>query len=110
MTNIGESIKETTAQTNTAQKDVDDATNSGNLALQKAQEANKLAKDVSFETEQAKIEAELLYKNTSNLLNEAGLMYDRVQNTDGELKSLLEKQRSNESLVNEAREKVSIKA
>lgn len=76
------------------------------LALKKAQEAKDLANDVVLETEQAKVESEHLLKNTTTLSNEAGLMFDRVQNTDGEFKNLLEKHKSNESLVNEAREKV----
>lgn len=85
---------------------MDESTKSANIAFQKAEEAKALANDVSSETEQAQMEAELLFRNTTSLRNEAGLMYDRVQNTDGELKSLLEKHKSNESLVNEARDKV----
>lgn len=101
-------IKQSLEETKNAQKDVDEAAKTVNLALLKAQQAKDLAVDMSAETEQAKVEAQLLFKNSTNLRNEAGLMYDRVQNTDGELKNLVEKHKSNESLVNEAREKVCI--
>lgn len=103
---IDDIIKQTVEETRIAQKNVDEATRSVNLALKKAQDANELANNMSSDADIAKEEAKLLIKNTTNLRNEAGLMYDRVQNTDGELKSLVEKHKSNVSLVNEAKEKV----
>lgn len=54
-----------------------------------------------------KKDAELLYKNTTALSEEAELMFDRVRNTEGEFKNLFEKTKSNNTLVNEAKEKVS---
>lgn len=85
---------------------MDQAAKNADLALQKAHQANALAKNASIKADNVKHESELLYKNATALVEEAGLMYDRVQNTEGELKSLVEKTRSNTSLVNEAKEKV----
>lgn len=93
-------------QTKLYQDHLDQAAKNADLALQKAHQANALAKNASIKADNVKHESELLYKNATALVEEAGLMYDRVQNTEGELKSLVEKTRSNTSLVNEAKEKV----
>lgn len=78
------------------------------MALDKANEANRLADDASRKTQQIKMEAEDLRKNTTFLKDEAGFMYDRVLNTEAELKNLWDKARSNSTLVHDAKEKVSI--
>ncbi|CAG9855702.1 unnamed protein product [Phyllotreta striolata] len=85
---------------------LDQASVNAELALRKAQQANALANNASIKADNIKHESELLYKNSTALVEEAGLMFDRVQNTDGELKSLVENTKSNTSLVNEAKEKV----
>lgn len=52
--------------------------------------------------------AEELLHNTTFLSDEAGFMYDRVLNTEAELKNLLETASSNNTLVHDAKEKVNI--
>ncbi|XP_074027988.1 laminin subunit gamma-1 isoform X2 [Leptinotarsa decemlineata] len=89
-----------------AQVDMEKAKMNAELALQKAEKADEMAKNASLKADQIKSEAELLFKNTTALGQEAGLMFDRVQNTEGELKNLLDKFKSNTSLVNDAKEKV----
>ncbi|XP_060520343.1 laminin subunit gamma-1-like isoform X2 [Cylas formicarius] len=99
-------ILETSDNTVDAQNTLDDARGNADVALEKALQADELAKNASKNAERIKEDAEDLYRNTTFLSDEAGLMYDRVLNTEGELKNLLEKSKSNESLVNEAKEKV----
>lgn len=99
-------INETQDSIKNAQVDLEEAKKTADLALLKAEQADGLAKNASSKAEQMKLEAETLYKNTSWLGEEAGLMFDRVLNTEGELKNLLQQTRSNDSLVGEAKERV----
>lgn len=85
---------------------MEDAQLNANLALEKAIQADDLARNSSERTKQIKSEAEDLRQNTTFLSDEAGLMFDRVLNTEAELKNLLEKSRSNSTLVHDAKEKV----
>lgn len=103
---IEDIVIETNDKTNEAQDTLLDAGINANLALEKAIQADDLAKNASEKAGKIKTEAEDLHKNTTFLSDEAGLMYDRVLNTEGELKNLLEKASSNDSLVSEAKEKV----
>lgn len=101
-------IDKTLKDTADAQSNLEEARKNVDLAIEKAQQANDLANDTSSIAKQVKQEAQVLFKNTTTLREEAGLMFDRVQNTEGHLKNLLEKTQSNESLVQEAAEKVRI--
>ncbi|KAJ8928617.1 hypothetical protein NQ314_018796 [Rhamnusium bicolor] len=103
---IEDIIRDTIGKTNNAQNNLEDAKKNAHLALEKAMQADVLAKNASSKADNIKNEAELLYKNTTALSEEAELMFDRVQNTEGEFKNLLEKAKSNNTLVNEAKEKV----
>ncbi|KAG5898178.1 hypothetical protein JTB14_013222 [Gonioctena quinquepunctata] len=99
-------IKYILNKTKATEVDMEEAKKNADLALQKAQQADELAGNASLKADQIKLEAEILFKNTTALGEESGLMFDRVQNTEGELKNLLDKFRSNTSLVNDAKEKV----
>ncbi|XP_018564354.1 laminin subunit gamma-1-like isoform X1 [Anoplophora glabripennis] len=99
-------INSTLSNTNEAQENLDDAKLNADLALEKALNANVVAKNASMTAERIKQDAEVLYKNTTALSEEAELMFDRVRNTEGEFKNLFEKTKSNNTLVNQAKEKV----
>ncbi|KAJ8934790.1 hypothetical protein NQ318_023168, partial [Aromia moschata] len=99
-------ISDISGQTENAQNGLDDAKRNANFALEKAVQAEALAKNASDKVENIKSDARLLYKNTTALSEETELMFDRVQNTEGEYINLLEKTKSNNTLVNEAKEKV----
>ncbi|CAH1999429.1 unnamed protein product [Acanthoscelides obtectus] len=103
---IEEIINKIQADTEYAQANLDEGRSNADSALEKAIQADQLAKETSEKAEQIKMEAEQLFLNTTSLSEEADLMFDRVLNTEGELKNLLEQTRSNESLVEEAKEKV----
>ncbi|XP_056648982.1 laminin subunit gamma-1-like isoform X1 [Diorhabda sublineata] len=103
---IESTVKATLLQIQDYQDNLQQAIKNANLASQKAQQANQLANNASIIAEGVKRESELLFKNSTLLSEEAALMFDRVQNTEGELKNLIEKTRSNTSLINEAKEKV----
>ncbi|XP_030761845.1 laminin subunit gamma-1-like isoform X2 [Sitophilus oryzae] len=106
ISDIEEIIFETEGKTFDAQNALLDAQSNADRALEKANQADELAENASIKAENIKTEAEDLFKNTSRLSEEAGLMYDRVLHSEGELKNLLDKARSNDSLLNEAKEKV----
>ncbi|CAG9764671.1 unnamed protein product [Ceutorhynchus assimilis] len=99
-------ILETNDKSNEAQNTLEDAQLNADYALEKAIQADELAGNASIKTQKIKLEAELLQQNTTFLGDEAGFMFDRVLNTEAELKSLLEKARSNSTLVHDAKEKV----
>ncbi|KAJ8915786.1 hypothetical protein NQ315_004598 [Exocentrus adspersus] len=93
-------------ETSGSQDSLDDAKLQVDLALEKALDSNSIAENASTTADRVKQDAEQLYKNLTGLSEEAELMFDRVRNTEGEFKSLLEKTKSNTTLVNEAKEKV----
>ncbi|KAF7284665.1 hypothetical protein GWI33_021849 [Rhynchophorus ferrugineus] len=99
-------IDETNVKTDQAQQALIDAQSNAAQALEKANQADILAKSASVKAESIKTEAEGLFKNATQLNDEVGLMYDRVLHSEGEFKNLVDKARSNETLVNEAKEKV----
>lgn len=103
---IEDIIKKSIKDTADAQSHLEVARKNVDLAIEKVQQANVLANETSIIAKQVKQEAKILFKNTTALREEAGLMFDRVQNTEGQLKNLLEKTKSNESLVHEAADKV----
>ncbi|XP_050312326.1 laminin subunit gamma-1-like isoform X2 [Anthonomus grandis grandis] len=103
---IEQIIQKTKEQIDEAEGTLQDAQLSADYALKKAIEADQLAKNASGQTIKVKQEAELLQKNTTFLADEAGFMFDRVLNTEAELKNLVDKSRSNGTLVQEAKEKV----
>lgn len=100
-------LGETISDSREAGDVIQNAKDNVEMALEKANEANRLADDASRKTQQIKSEAEDLRKNTTFLKDEAGFMYDRVLNTEAELKNLWDKARSNSTLVHDAKEKVS---
>ncbi|XP_050515738.1 laminin subunit gamma-1-like isoform X1 [Diabrotica virgifera virgifera] len=104
--NVESIIDDVFKQMKSYDKELDQAKNNADVALEKAQQANVLAKNASVKACEIKHESELLYKNSTALVEEAGLMFDRVQNTEGELKILVQKTKSNTSLINEVKEKV----
>lgn len=99
-------LQETTLNSGQAGDIIQNAKDNVDMALEKANEANRLADNASKKTQQIKNEAEDLRKNTTFLKDEAGFMYDRVLNTEAELKNLWDKARSNSTLVHDAKEKV----
>ncbi|XP_066151126.1 laminin subunit gamma-1-like isoform X1 [Euwallacea fornicatus] len=106
ISNIEIILQDTNLKTNEAQQILEDAQENADLAFEKAKNANDLAKNASAKTEKIKSEAEDLNTNSTFLRDEAGFMYDRVFNTEAELKNLWEKARSNNTLVHDAKEKV----
>ncbi|ENN81832.1 hypothetical protein YQE_01771, partial [Dendroctonus ponderosae] len=99
-------LNESNKQTNQAQKTLEDAQDNADIALRKAVDADDLARNASTKTEKIKLDAEELLHNTTFLSDEAEFMYDRVLNTEAELKNLLETASSNNTLVHDAKEKV----
>lgn len=97
---------DTIKKTYEAQETLKDATTNANSALENAIQADNLAKNASQGAEKVKMEAVLLLKNTSDLIDQADLMQDRVSDTEDKLENLLHKTGTNVSLINEAKDKV----
>ncbi|CAH0546889.1 unnamed protein product [Brassicogethes aeneus] len=99
-------INETNQNIGQAEVSLNEAKGSAERALENAKNADYLAKNASANALKIKNSAEVLYQNASDLGNEANLMFDRVTNTEGRLKNLMEITRSNDTLINDAKEKV----
>ncbi|KAJ8928497.1 hypothetical protein NQ314_018944, partial [Rhamnusium bicolor] len=99
-------IIDTIQKTYEAQQTLKDATENANSALEKAVQADVLAKNASVGAEKVKIEAKLLLKNTTALTEEAEIMKDRVQDTEEKLEELLQISGTNVTLINVAKDKV----
>lgn len=91
-----------------AQTNLKEAKSNADSALRKALEADVLAKNTSANAENIKNDAEILFKNASVLGEEAILMSGRVSNTKSEFNTLLDQTRSNDTLIQQAKEKVSV--
>ncbi|KAF5301739.1 hypothetical protein FQA39_LY19085 [Lamprigera yunnana] len=75
-------------------------------ALATAVQANELANKASQTAQKIRNEAEFLHQNATNLKREAGFMSDRVGNTESEFEKLFAQTLSNETLINEAKDKI----
>lgn len=99
-------IQETFAKAYDAGSTLAESKTNANQALTTAKEADRLAKNASKNAEVLKNEATALKQNASALKNEAVLMFDRVLDTENELKNLLDQTQNNNSIVEQAKEKV----
>ncbi|XP_063925380.1 laminin subunit gamma-1 isoform X2 [Zophobas morio] len=89
-----------------ANKMLAEAKYNADQALVNAKNASGLAKNASINAEGLKNDADLLYQNATKLNEEAELMAGRVEATGGALKTLLQETKTNETLINHAKEKV----
>ena len=99
-------INDTEAQTQDAQGALLTAKQTVNGALQTAQAANDMAKEANKKVKDMMAETDRLFKNATDLYNEADLMADRVQNTEIEFEELLKQIENNGTLLKEAKDKV----
>ncbi|XP_044268909.1 laminin subunit gamma-1 isoform X1 [Tribolium madens] len=83
-----------------------EAKGNADAALKRALQADELAKNASANAESIKNDADLLFQNASGLNEEADLMADRVEATQSALRTLIQETRSNDTLINQAKEKV----
>ncbi|KAJ3663785.1 hypothetical protein Zmor_008012 [Zophobas morio] len=88
-----------------ANKMLAEAKYNADQALVNAKNASGLAKNASINAEGLKNDADLLYQNATKLNEEAELMAGRVEATGGALKTLLQETKTNETLINHAKEK-----
>ncbi|KAF5273327.1 hypothetical protein FQR65_LT04750 [Abscondita terminalis] len=93
-------------KTLTAELSLNDSKDNADRALATAKRANELANQASETAQKIRNEAEFLHQNASGLKNEAGLMAHRLQNTETEFEKLLGQTVSNETLINEAKDKI----
>lgn len=105
---IEDIILEAFDNTTKARGTLGEAKRNADEALQKALQAEELAKNASSNAENIKNDADLLYKNATNLNGEADLMAGRVEATEASLKTLLHETKSNDTLIHQAKDKVSI--
>lgn len=98
---------ETIRETYRAQQTLHDATENANTALEKAMQADDLAKNASSAAEKLKDEAIVLGRNATLLGEDAQLLGEKVNVTEIQLNNLLDWTKTNTSLINEAKDKVS---
>ncbi|KAJ3635456.1 hypothetical protein MTP99_008363 [Tenebrio molitor] len=103
---IEDIILEAFDNTTKARGTLGEAKRNADEALQKALQAEELAKNASSNAENIKNDADLLYKNATNLNAEADLMAGRVEATEASLKTLLHETKSNDTLIHQAKDKV----
>ncbi|CAH1179506.1 unnamed protein product [Phaedon cochleariae] len=99
-------LMNTLGKINTAQQSLREATNNAASALEKALQADDLAKNASSTAGGAKEEAGVLLRNATLLNENAELLKERVQDSEDKLQTFYSYTRTNESLINEAKEKV----
>lgn len=104
---IQDMIDDTFDKTTNAQFTLHEAKNNADAALKRADQANELAKNASAHAENIKNDADLLFQNASGLNEEADLMAERVDATQAALRTLIQETRSNDTLIIQAKEKVS---
>lgn len=85
-----------------------DAALNANVALENVQQADVLAKNTSDAVDKIAKQAELLRENATGLNDEANEMSVRVEDTENKLNEFFERTKSNDSLINAAKEAVSI--
>ncbi|KAF5279078.1 hypothetical protein FQA39_LY05756 [Lamprigera yunnana] len=89
-----------------AELSLNDSKDNADQALATAVQANELANKASQTAQKIRNEAEFLHQNATNLKREAGFMSDRVGNTESEFEKLFAQTLSNETLINEAKDKI----
>lgn len=104
---IEQIIENTIRKTQEAQQNLTDAADNANSALEKVLQADVLAKNTSEAVDKVAKEAEILRDNATILNNEAVDMNDRVQETEMKLNKFFEWTKTNDSLINAAKEAVS---
>lgn len=96
-------------KTENAELSLLDSKQNADEALSTAIQANELAKQASQSAQNIRNEAESLYQNATGLKQEAGLMAGRLEHTELEFDELLAQTANNETLINEAKDKVQSK-
>lgn len=104
---IEQIIEDTIRKTQEAQENLTDAADNANSALEKVLQADVLAKNTSEAVDKIAREAEILKNNATVLNNEATDMNYRVQETEIKLNKFFEWTKTNDSLINAAKEAVS---
>ncbi|KAJ8934784.1 hypothetical protein NQ318_023162 [Aromia moschata] len=99
-------IRDTQTKNYEAQQTLLDASENANMALESAVQADTLAKNTSDNLGKIKTEADKLQFNSTGLIEEIDAVEDRVQETEERLEELLRKGGTNDSLINQAKDKV----
>lgn len=105
---IQKTINQTVRKTDEARLSLAGAKQTAEDALQTAEEAEELAEHMSERAQSVRANAEELHHNVTNLQDEAELMAERIANTVNEFNSLLAYTKKNESLINQAKDNVSV--
>ncbi|CAG9855706.1 unnamed protein product [Phyllotreta striolata] len=99
-------IKETLAKTAEAQDALRDATDNANSALEKALQADTLAKNATATAGKIKTEAGNLMRNTTLLGEDAELMMERIVEVDQKLDSFIVDTKTNGTFIKTATDKI----